>query len=112
MCREYSIMQITDNQTTDLVHRIVNAARPLRIILFGSAARGDDSPGSDVDILVVVPDGVHRRRTAQDIYLALLGFGAPVDIIVATVSDLEKYSDSPGLIYREALREGRVLYAA
>ena len=105
-------MPATGSLTAELIHRVVDAAHPLRIILFGSTARGDGSAGSDIDILVVVPDGVHRRKTAQDIYLALLGFGAPVDVVVATVSDIEKYGDSPGLIYREAIREGKVLYAA
>jgi len=42
----------------------------------------------------------------------LLGFGLPVDVVVATLSDMERYSNSPGLVYREAVREGRELYAA
>lgn len=104
-------MPLTEDQTRDLVHRIVEAASPLRIILFSSAARGDDGPKSNIDILVV-PDGVHRRRTAQTIYRALIGFGAPVDIVVATVSDMETYRDSPGLIYSEAVRRGKVVYTA
>ena len=105
-------MPLTQEQTTDLVRRIVETVRPLRIILFGSAARGDDSPRSDVDVLVVMPDGTHRRETARRIYRGLSGFIAPVDVVVATISDMENYRDSPGLIYREALRNGRVLYAA
>ena len=61
---------------------------------------------------MVVPDGVHRRRTAQTIYRALIGIAIPVDIIVATVTDMEIYKDTPGFIYREVIREGRTLYAA
>lgn len=49
----------------DLVQRIVEVAQPRRIILFGSAVRGDMRPDSDIDILVVAPDGTHRRQTAQ-----------------------------------------------
>lgn len=105
-------MQITRRQTDDLVKRIVEAAHPIRIILFGSAARGEAGMHSDIDVLVVVPEGMHRRRTAQIIYRRLLGFGLPVDVVVATGEDMERYSDSPGLIYREALRDGRELYAA
>jgi predicted nucleotidyltransferase len=89
-----------------------NAARFARIILFGSAARGQTGRGSDIDVLVVAPEGSHRRKTAQAIYRALLGFGLPVDVVVATPSDVENYRESPGLIYRGALREGRELYAA
>jgi len=105
-------MSSTEGKMQELVRRIVGAVHPLRIILFGSAARGQTMPDSDTDVLVVMPEGTHRRKTAQRIYRHLLGFGAAVDVVVATTSDLEKYRDSPGLIYREAMREGRELYAA
>jgi len=105
-------MQIADERASELVRRIVEAAHPLRIVLFGSAARGDSGRYSDIDVLVVMPEGSHRRETARTIYRNLLGFGLPVDVVVATSADLEKYADSPGLVYREALREGRELYAA
>lgn len=105
-------MQITQEQTDDLVTRIVEVAHPIRIILFGSAARSEAGRYSDIDVLVVVPEGMHRRRTAQLIYRRLLGFGPPVDVVVATLLDMERYSDSPGLVYREALKDGRELYAA
>lgn len=105
-------MKLTDTQTRDLVSRIVSAAHPLRIILFGSMARGDAGENSDIDVLVITGDNTHRRKTAQAIYRALLGSGLPVDVVVATPSDLDKYGESPGLIYREALRDGRDLYAA
>ena len=102
---------VTDEQISDLVKRIVEAVAPVRIILFGPAARGEARPQSDVDVLVVVREGVHRRRSAQLIYRHLLGFGVPVNVVVATPSDLELYRDSKGLVYREAIREGRELYA-
>ncbi|MEN6356432.1 MAG: nucleotidyltransferase domain-containing protein [Armatimonadota bacterium] len=103
---------LTDDKIADLVKRIVEAVEPLRIILFGSTARGDTGPYSDIDVLVVVNEGMHRRKSAQHIYSRLLGFGIPVDVVVATPSDLELYGGSPGLVYREAIKEGRELYAA
>jgi predicted nucleotidyltransferase len=103
---------ITDEQISELVRRILEAVEPIQIILFGSAARGDAGRYSDIDVLVVVNEGIHRRKSAQLIYRRLLGFGIPVDVVVATPSDLEQYRDSPGLVYREAIREGRELYAA
>ncbi len=105
-------MQLAREKLDDLVARILNAAHPTKIILFGSAARGEARAHSDIDVLVIVPGGSHRRATAQTIYRHLLGFGLPVDVVVATQEDLEKYSASPGLVYREALSEGRELYAA
>jgi predicted nucleotidyltransferase len=94
-----------------LVSRIVEAVHPLRILLFGSAARGDMGPDSDLDVLVVMPDGTHRRRTAQLLYRKISGLRIPFDLLVATPADLEKHRDNIGLIYRTVLREGREIYA-
>ncbi|MEW6216692.1 MAG: nucleotidyltransferase domain-containing protein [Candidatus Bipolaricaulota bacterium] len=93
----------------DIVRRIVTVADPDKIILFGSAARGEMRPSSDLDLLVV-KSGVHRRRLAQRIYRDLIGAGQAVDIVVASPDDLHRYGDSVGLIYRSALQEGEVIY--
>jgi predicted nucleotidyltransferase len=102
------------NETTlaELVQRIVETVRPRRILLFGSAARGQMGPNSDLDILVIMPDGIHRRRTAQDIYRGLLGMGIAKDVVVVTESDIREYGDNPSLVLFPALREGRELYRA
>ena len=105
-------MQLDPKVIDELVRRIVEVAHPLRIILFGSASRGDMGPDSDLDVLVVVPDGTHRRHTAQRIYRNMIGFGLAVDVVVATESDLRQYSDNFSLVYYPALREGREIYAA
>jgi len=103
----------TDSRTTErLIRQIVALVHPLRIILFGSAVRGEVGPDSDIDVLVVMPEGTHRRRTAQLLYRQINGVGAPFDILVATPSDLEKHRDNIGLIYRTVLREGKEVYAA
>ena len=96
----------------DLVERIVDLVEPVRIILFGSAAKGQSGPESDVDLLVVVPEGVHRRRTAQRLYRDIRGIEISFDILVATPSDLERHRDNPGLIYQAVLEEGKEVYAA
>ncbi len=95
-----------------LVKSIVDAVQPLKIILFGSAIRDQITPDSDYDFLVVMPEGVHRRKTAQFLYRKLGNSGVPVDILVATEGDLEKHKDNIGLIYRTVLREGKEVYAA
>jgi predicted nucleotidyltransferase len=95
-----------------LVRRIVEVARPDRIVLFGSAARGEMGPDSDIDVLVVKSGVEHRRRLAQDIYMNLSGVGVGVDLIVLTPEDLEAQRDSVGSIVGPALAEGRVIYAA
>ena len=100
-----------DPQVVDrLVQTVVASVRPLRIILFGSAARGDMGPDSDLDLLVVVPQGTHRRKTAQRLYRQMGGLGVPFDILVATPEDLELHRNNPGLIYQTILREGTEVY--
>ena len=95
----------------DIVRRIVEVAQPKQIILFGSAARGDMNQHSDVDLLVI-KEGAHRRHLTGRIYENLYGVGAPVDVVVVTPSDVERYKDSHALIIKPALQEGRVIYAA
>jgi predicted nucleotidyltransferase len=95
-----------------LVRKIVDAVHPLRVIIFGSAARGQIGPDSDIDALVVMPEGTYRRKTAQFLYRCICGLGIPFDILVVTPQDLERHKDNIGLIYRTILREGYEAYAA
>jgi len=95
-----------------LVQKIVEAVHPLKIILFGSYAQDKANPESDIDVLVVMPEGVHCRRTAQQLYRQIKGVGVPFDILVTTPGALEKHKDNIGLIYRTVLKEGREIYAA
>jgi predicted nucleotidyltransferase len=96
----------------EAVQRIVRSVRPRRIILFGSAARGDMGPDSDIDLLVVVRDGVHRRRTAQTLYRSLMGLGFATELVIATEGDLRDFGDEASFVFRAALHEGRELYHA
>jgi len=102
-----------DKQLLDeMVRRIVDAVNSRRIILFGSAARGAMSAHSDLDFLVVMPDGAHRRRTAQTVYRSLRGLGFAKDIVVVTESDIRNYGENPSLVIYPALRQGKELYHA
>jgi len=94
----------------EIIRRIVEVAQPEKIIMFGSAARGEMGPHSDVDLLVI-KSGAHRRRLAQEIYMNMMGAGQAVDVIVVTPEDIERYKDSFALVIEPALREGKVIYA-
>jgi predicted nucleotidyltransferase len=102
-------MAIDSDKLEEVVRRVVEVAQPDRIILFGSAVRGEMGPNSDLDMLVV-KSGVHRRHLAQAIYLHLIGVGFPVDIVVVTPEDIDRYGNAIGLVLETALREGRVVY--
>ena len=101
----------TEPVIQEIVRRVVESFHPLRIILFGSAARGEFTPDSDLDILVVMPEGTRRLETTQALHLGLFGIPVSVDFLVATPADLEKHRENVGLIYRTILREGKELYA-
>jgi predicted nucleotidyltransferase len=96
----------------ELTRRIVEAVHPLRILIFGSAAAGDMGEESDLDLLVVMPEGTPRRQTCQFLHSQLFGFPSAVDILVTTPSLLERHRDNIGLIYHVILEEGKELYAA
>src|ERR1700722_13094388 len=98
-------MQLSQEVINNLVGRIKKVVEPKEVILFGAAARGLMAHDSDIDVLVVVPEGTHRRHTCQHIHRNLLGFGFPVDVLVATKGDLEKHKNNSGLIYYNILRE-------
>jgi predicted nucleotidyltransferase len=94
----------------EIVDRVVTTAHPEKVVLFGSAARGEMSAGSDFDFLVVAPNGTHRRRLAQKIYQNMIGVGHPVDVVVVTPEDIDNFGSAVGLIIASALAEGRVVY--
>ncbi|MEW5825460.1 MAG: nucleotidyltransferase domain-containing protein [Candidatus Bipolaricaulota bacterium] len=94
----------------EILERVIGIADPDRVILFGSAARGDADAHSDIDLLVVKANIPHRGRMTEDIYVGLLGVRRAVDAVVVDAEDLRKYGDAHALIIRPALREGRVIY--
>jgi predicted nucleotidyltransferase len=96
----------------DVISRVVEVADPGKILLFGSAARGETGPYSDLDLLVVKAGDFHRGRLTEDIYMNLLGVGQAVDVVVVTPEDVARYGDSHALIIAPALREGKIVYDA
>jgi predicted nucleotidyltransferase len=96
----------------ELVHRVVETVHPLRIILFGSAARGEMGPNSDLDTLVVVEGEGDCRALAKILARRLRGLGCATDVLVVSQADVEKYADNPYLVLHTALTEGKELYRA
>jgi uncharacterized protein len=94
----------------EVVRRIVAAAAPDRIILFGSAARGDMARHSDLDVLVVKAGDYDPRELETVIRDALGRIPTPVDVVLATPEWIERYGHHFALVYAPALTEGRVLY--
>jgi len=97
-------------QIKAMVKRIVEQFDPEKIILFGSHARGNASPDSDVDLLVVMPVQGSKREKRIAIGLSLSDFGVPLDIVLSTPQELEERRRIPGTVERPAMLEGRILY--
>lgn len=95
----------------EIIRRIVEVSQPEKIVLFGSAARGEMGPHSDVDLLIVKA-GADALDLMGRIYRRLRGVGAAVDAIVVSPEDVERYRNSHALVIKPALREGRVVYEA
>lgn len=96
----------------EIVERIVRAFHPEKIILFGSHARGDARPDSDVDLLVVLRDVEDARHAAARVLDLLTDLTIPIDAIVATPEEIERCRDKFGTVLHLALRDGKVLYAS
>jgi predicted nucleotidyltransferase len=94
----------------EVVRRTVRAVHPMRIVLFGSAARGEMGPNSDLNILVVMPDGCDRRAVAGSLYRAYRGLAYAHDVVVVWQDDVERYGQNPYLIIHTAMSEGKELY--
>ncbi|MGD0094016.1 MAG: nucleotidyltransferase domain-containing protein [Planctomycetota bacterium] len=105
-------MPIDNPSIRDLVDRILARFHPQKIILFGSHARGDAGPDSDVDLLIVMPVSGSRRKAAVEIGVALEDVPVPTDIVVTTPDDYEWRKEVTGTIEYPAFHEGKVLYAA
>ena len=93
----------------DIVKLVVEAAKPEKIVLFGSAARGTMGPDSDLDLLVIKGGKFNRNRVTTAIYRNLSG-EIGVDAVVVTPEEVERYRYTHCLVICPAMREGMVVY--
>lgn len=96
----------------DALDRTLAVVRPQRVVLFGSYARGDAGPDSDLDLLVVTPFEGPRSQTALAVLMALVDLPVPTDAVVLQPEEWERWRNVPGTIAYPADREGVVLYEA
>jgi uncharacterized protein len=101
-----------DSAIAEMARRIATGFHPSRIILFGSAATGQATADSDIDLLVVVRDVDNRRDLRIAMRRALNDLGVGKDIVVLTDEEFRIKRKIPGTIAYPADREGKVLYAA
>jgi HEPN domain-containing protein/predicted nucleotidyltransferase len=98
-----------------LVQAIVDRVQPVRIVLYGSRARGDDRPNSDYDLFVEVEHGDGRPgywERVGEIHDAVDPLEIPVDVLVRKPGLLEAQRDDPGRTEWDVAREGIIVYPA
>ena len=101
---------ISEDTIKEAVGRLLDAAKPRKIFLFGSYARGDAREHSDLDFLVVEREVRNKRREMVRLHDVLRSMRIPVDIVVATEAAFEEWCDTPGTIFHEAKAKGRLCY--
>lgn len=102
---------ITPEKVQTAIQKIIEVSKPRKLILFGSYVSGEIHRNSDLDILIVTREDVENpRKESARIRRALKGILMSMDILVVPESKLRELSNLPGLIYREATRNGKVVY--
>jgi predicted nucleotidyltransferase len=94
----------------EVTRRILAVSDPIKVIVFGSHARGEGTEHSDLDILVVLDQVESTRTESIRLRRALRGLMYPIDILISTPQQLTRYQDVEGMIYKFALEEGTVIY--
>jgi len=105
-----AVVPALDLWLPQIVGRLVRAMDPVRILLFGSRARGDQRPDSDYDLLVVLDQVEDRRAARLEVRRLIDDLPISKDVLVASISDIDDPDDPPwGALYW-ALQEGRTIY--
>ena len=99
-----------DRATIDKAVDLLLEASPAgsRIILFGSHARGDARPDSDLDFLVIEPRVADHRDEMVRLEGVLEPLDVEADVLVTTRASFDEWHDTPGTVLYEAAKEGRV----
>jgi len=103
--------QVTPEKVEEAIRKIIEVARPSKLILFGSYVKNKTDINSDVDFLIVTGNEIENtRKESVRIRRALRGIRMPMDILVVPERKWMELKDEPGLIYKEALKNGKVIY--
>jgi len=103
---------VSQDDIRRMVDVIVERFQPEKVILFGSYARGEAGPDSDVDLLVVKETGTHTRRdTAAAMRAAVWRVPGPKDVIVCTPRQYRRERSRAGSLIGDAHRQGKVLFS-
>ena len=110
MSEAYHYPPVTDELLDEVVHRILSVGAPRKIVLFGSQARGQATPDSDLDLLIIESSDLPRYKRASRYLHALIGVFPEKDVVVWTPDEVQEWVTVPNAFIATALKEGRILY--
>ena len=103
-------MTISQAILNEAIQRLIEGFHPVKVILFGSQARGAAVERSDIDLIVLCEGFADRWQLAMEMNRLLWGLKLPCDILVFTPQEYEQEQQYSGTVARYAAREGKVLY--
>ena len=105
-------MNASDEQIQRITEMIIHDYHPDKVILFGSRARGDGRPDSDIDLLVISDKEKHLPRYKRGLQLRvkLSDIRVPKDILFYTHEDVARWQNVRQSFVSTVIREGVVLY--
>ena len=101
---------LTEVILRDIVRAILAVGSPYKIVMFGSQARNESRPGSDLDLLIVEDSDLPRYRRPARYLRALTGLYPEKDIVVWTPAEIQEWANVPNAFISTVLREGKILY--
>ena len=110
MGQELIYPEVNDGLLTEIIHRMCKVGHPLKIVLFGSRARGEAHPESDLDLLVIEESTLPRYKRSARYRRSLIGLFPAKDIVVWTPEEIRDWSKVPDAFINVILNEGKVLY--
>lgn len=99
---------VTEEKVWTALERLIAAADPVKIVAFGSRARGTQHEDSDLDLAVILPG--NTPRPSPSLWSVLSGLHITVDLITTNESVHDRFSKSINGVHHDIAEEGVVLY--
>ncbi len=101
---------ITGEKISDIVNKIVAFYNPIKIILFGSYAKGYANENSDLDLIIIKDTDLPKHKRGREIRKYLFGTLVPMDIKVYTQKEFNEDITNPYSFIYEAVKDAKILY--